>query len=200
MAIITIEPINSSEYKEAANLLSNAFIRTEFSSKVVGGKDDKHRQMLEKGFQNMLEKKPGKKVVAKEEGQIVGVMRMAEWPDCQNSIPTGLEKLVFLVFAREAAKRFFNFRSVWSKHDPKKPHWHIDPIGISPERQGQGIGSKMITYFCDIVDKNNGAAYLETDSESNVRFYERFGFKVIETELIYSITNFFLWRSPKNSF
>lgn len=81
----------------------------------------------------------------------------------------------------------------------KKYHWHVDPLGVSPERQGQGIGSKLLRYFCNLVDKNKDAAYLETDSESNVRLYERFGFKVIETEPIFSITNWFLWRSSKDS-
>lgn len=78
MARITIEPIGSSEYKEAACLLSKAFILTEFSSKAVGGKDEKHRRMLERGFKSMLEKKPGKVFVAKDESQIVGVMRMVK--------------------------------------------------------------------------------------------------------------------------
>jgi ribosomal protein S18 acetylase RimI-like enzyme len=193
----TIERISSNEYGEAAILLSKAFIQTEFSSKAVGGKDEKHRKLLEKGFKDMLEKKPGDVFVAKDGNQVVGVMRMVEWPDCQNSIPRGFGKLMMLIFARSTAKRLFHFRSIWGKHDPKKPHWHIDPIGVLPEKQGQGIGSKLLTHFCNIVDKRNAAAYLETDQDRNVRLYERFDFKVIETEPIFSVTNWFLWRPPR---
>jgi ribosomal protein S18 acetylase RimI-like enzyme len=195
---IIIESLKSDEIKEAAKLLSRAFILTPFSSKVAGGKDEKHRRMLEIGFKTMLEKKPGKKFVAKDNGKIVGVMRMAKWPDCQNSIPRGLEKIPTLLFGRGSALRLFKFRSIWKKHDPKKPHWHIDPIGVLPEMQGKGIGSKLLTYFCEYIDKQNAAAYHETDQEQNVRLYEKFGYRVVETEPIFSVTNWFLWRPPKN--
>ena len=128
-------------------LLSRAFILTPFSSKVAGGKSEKHRRMLETGFKIMLEKKPGRKVVAKDDGKIVGVMRMVKWPDCQNSIPRGLEKIPTLMFGRGSALRLFKFRSIWKKHDPKKPHWHIDPLGVLPEKQGRGIGSQLNPKF-----------------------------------------------------
>ncbi len=195
---IVIESLKPDEIQEAANLLSKAFILTEFSSKVAGGQDEKHRRMLEIGFKTMLDKKPGKKFVAKDNGKIVGVMRMAKWPDCQNSIPRGFEKIPTLLFGRKSALRLFKFRSIWKKHDPKKPHWHIDPIGVLPEMQGKGIGSKLLTFFCNYIDKENVAAYHETDQEQNVRLYEKFGYKIVGTEPIFSVTNWFLWRPPKN--
>ncbi len=199
MKKIKINPIQPNEINKAAEVLSKAFILTPFSSKVAGGQSEKHRRMLEKGFINMLGKKPGNVVVAKDNGQIIGVMRMVEWPDCQNSIPKGFEKIPTLLFGRGAAFRLFKFRSIWGKHDPKKPHWHIDPLGVLPERQGQGIGSQLLTYFCNHIDELNAAAYHETDQEQNVRLYERFGYKVIETEPIFSINNWFLWRPPQKN-
>jgi ribosomal protein S18 acetylase RimI-like enzyme len=198
MEKISIEPIKSDEIDEAAYILSRAFILTKFSSIVAGGQSEKHRKGLEMGFKIMLGKKTGKVVVAKNNGKIVGVMRMVEWPDCQNSIPQGLQKIPTLIFGRGAALRLFKFRSIWKKHDPKKPHWHIDPIGVLPEMQGKGIGSQMLSYFCEQIDKQNAAAYHETDQEQNVRLYEKFGYKVVETEPIFSVTNWFLWRPPKN--
>ena len=95
---INIEPLNKEDVTEAAQVLSKAFILTPFSSKVAGGQSEKHRRMLEKGFEGMIWKKPGKVVVAKNNEQIVGVMRMVKWPDCQNSIPRGLELLPALIF------------------------------------------------------------------------------------------------------
>jgi ribosomal protein S18 acetylase RimI-like enzyme len=197
MGNIKIEPIKKEEYTEAARLMSKAFINTPFSAKVMGGSSEKHRKLLETGFKMMLEKKPGTIVVAKDSGQIVGAMRMVEWPDCQNSTPRGIELLPLFIIAGGVALRLRKSRKLWAKHDPKKPHWHIDPIAVLPERQGHGIGSRLLTYYCDIVDKAHAAAYHETDQEQNVRLYERFGYKVIKTEPNLGITNWFLWREPK---
>jgi len=196
MTNISIEPLKREDISEASWMLSKAFIQTEFSSKVAGGTEEKHRRILETGFRSMLEKKPGYVVTAQDDGKIVGVLRMVEWPDCQNSIPRGLDKILALIFARSAAQRLFRFRSIWSQHDLKRPHWHIDPLGVLPERQGQGIGSQLMTYFIEYVDKQNAEAYFETDQEKNVRFYERFGFQVIDKEPIFSVTNWFLHRPP----
>ena len=55
----------------------------------------------------------------------------------------GLELLPALIFARKTIRRLLKFRSVWGEQDPKKPHWHIDPLGVFPERQGQGVGSGL---------------------------------------------------------
>jgi len=194
---ISIENIKPDEYKEAAILLSEAFIGTPFSAYVAGGTDEKSRRNLETGFRGMIQKKPGHVVVAKDGNQIVGVMRMVEWPQCQNSIPRGLELLPALIFATKTITRLRKFRSIWKAHDPEKPHWHIDPLGVLPERQGQGIGSQLLTYFCEHTDKLGMPAYLETDVDANVRLYNRFGFEVIEEEPIFSFNNWFMWRAPK---
>jgi ribosomal protein S18 acetylase RimI-like enzyme len=194
---ISIENIKPDEYEEAAILLSRAFIRNPFSAYVAGGTDEKARRNLETGFRGMIEKKPGRVVVAKDGNQIIGIMRMVEWPQCQNSIPRGVELLPALIFATKAILRLLKFRSIWGKHDPKKPHWHIDPLGVLPERQGQGVGSLLLTYFCEHIDKLGMPAYLETDVEANVRLYKRFGYEVIEEEPVFSFNNWFMWRTPK---
>ncbi len=79
---------------------------------------------------------------------------------------------------------------------PQLPHWHVDPIGVTPDLQEQGIGSQMMEYYCNHVDKLGMAAYHETDQPQNVKFYERFGFKVVGEESINGVLNWYLWRPP----
>ncbi|UCF07871.1 MAG: GNAT family N-acetyltransferase [Thermoplasmata archaeon] len=196
MSEITIVPLQPDEIDEAADLLSKAFINTPFTGKIMGGNTEKHRKQLKMGFKTTLEKKPGTKIAAKDREKMVGVMHMVKWPDCQNSIPRGLEMLPALIVARGPILRLKKARKVWGIHDFKKPHWHIDPIGVLPERQGQCIGKKLMEYYCKQVDSQNMPAYHETDQPQNVRFYEKFGYKVVETEPIFGITNWFLWREP----
>ncbi|UCE72825.1 MAG: GNAT family N-acetyltransferase [Methanomassiliicoccales archaeon] len=196
MTEIKISPLQPKEVDKAAEVLSKAFVNTPFTGKIVGGHTEKHRRLVQIGFKNMISKKPGEKVVAKDGDEIVGVMRMVKWPDCQNSIPRGLETIPIYIVARKVLGRLQEARKVWGVHDPKKPHWHVDPIGILPERQGQGIGGMLMKYYCERVDSEDMPAYHETDQMQNVRFYEKHGYKVIETEPIFGITNWFLWREP----
>ena len=83
-----------------------------------------------------------------------------------------------------------------SKHHPRQPHWHLGPVAVVPERQGQGIGSRLLEHFCSYVDKTGEMAFLETDKLENARLYERFGFSIAAEALSLGVRNWFMWRSP----
>ena len=104
-------------------------------------------------------------IVAERDGVFVGVLNSNEHPR-EAEDHTGHDES-----RRNGAAR--------EKHDPKRPHWHIGPIGVRPDLQGQSIGSTLLGSFLDEVDAAASAAYLETDVDRNVTLYERFGFKVI---------------------
>jgi ribosomal protein S18 acetylase RimI-like enzyme len=194
MSKIMIEPLRSSEVDEASVLLSRAFSPTPLPRVVFGDPSEELRHIMVAAMKNMIGNMPGKVFLAKENGQIIGVMRIVEWPDCQK--PPSAQ--VFNLIPEEIALRFGKWRSTWAKHDPKKPHWHLDPIGVLPERQGQGIGSLLLEHFCEYVDKLKQAAYLETDQTKNVRFYSRFGFTIVGEIPILNVPNWFMWRPPQS--
>ncbi len=196
---IKIVSLKSDEYDEASELLSRAFVNTPFSAKIVGGNSEKHRKMIKMGMRSMIAKKPGEKFAAKDGEKIVGVMRMVKWPECQNSIPRGLEKVPMLLFAPKVISRLIESRKVWGMHDPKKPHWHVDPIGVLPKYQGNGIGSRLMEHYCKRVDSEGLPAYHETDQTQNVKFYEKFGYKVILKELNLNLPNWYLWREGRSN-
>jgi len=82
----------------------------------------------------------------------------------------------------------------WSKHDLEERHWHLGPVAVDAHLQGKGIGSKLMQAFCAQMDAVGEVAYLETDKESNVRFYERFGFEVVGEEEVLGVPNWFMIR------
>lgn len=96
-------------------------------------------------------------------------------------------------------KRAMAMRGTWAQKDPKEPHWHLDPIGVLPEVQGEGVGSKMMEFYCERIDRDGIAAYHETDRDENVPFYEKFGFRVIGEELILDFNNWYMKREAKKS-
>lgn len=194
MGELKIAAMEPAACRQAADLLSRAFIATPFSSHVAGGTGEKQRRGMQTGFTRLLRHKPGQVVVAREAGRMVGVLRMVAWPQCRQSGISGFEMLPALLLTGRVALRVVKFRAAWKRRDPKRPHWHIDPLGVHPLDQGKGIGSKLLEYFCAHVDGLGVGAYLETESSANVRLYRRFGFEVVGEEPIFGIRNYFMWR------
>ena len=65
------------------------------------------------------------------------------------------------------------------KRDVPPDHWYLFVLGVEPERQGQGVGGKMIQPILERADKDQLPCYLETMKERNVTFYKKHGFEVI---------------------
>jgi ribosomal protein S18 acetylase RimI-like enzyme len=197
MIEVAVQPIQKEEFPQALDVLGKAFAAMPNSIAIFSGKSDIGRRM-KIIFGTMLKHLPGQVVVAKQSNQIVGAMRIVKWPDCQTSPLQGLKMMPEMMKTGGIGtlRRGLKLRGTWAKADPKKPHWHLDPLGVTPELQGQGIGSQMMEYYCKHVDELGMAAYHETDRPQNVRFYERFGFKVVGEESINGVPNWYLWRPP----
>jgi ribosomal protein S18 acetylase RimI-like enzyme len=198
MIKIKIQPIQPIEFPETADVLGRAFATLSSSRAIYEGrsKSDIERR-ISITFDGLIKTMSGQVFVSKQDGRIVGAMRIVEWPDCQMKPLQMLKVLPTLMKAGGLGemRRAMKMRGTWAKKDPKKPHWHLDPIGVAPELQGQGIGGQMMEYYCNHIDKLGMAAYHETDSKlENVRFYERFGFKIIGEEIILGFPCWYLWR------
>lgn len=61
---------------------------------------------------------------------------------------------------------------------PNEPHLYIYVLGVHPERQGQGLGGKLLRHANTIADAARVPCHLETAKPSNVELYERFGYLV----------------------
>jgi len=193
---ISIEPLKGEELREAAKVAARAMAPTPFPMALFQGQQDSERGM-ETLFGITFGRPPGKVLLAKKDDQVIGVMRMVEWPHCQLSLTQALWILpAMLVTLKGGAIRMLRGRSIWEKHHPKKPHYHLDPLAVAPEMQGQGIGSSLLRHFCEHVDQAKQAAYLGTDRPENVRLYERFGFSVIGKATALGVRIYFMWRPP----
>lgn len=69
------------------------------------------------------------------------------------------------------------------EHFPNEPVWYLRLLGVDPAGQGKGIGSTLVRESLQELDRDGLPAYLETGTERNVRFYERFGFQVHKEEV-----------------
>lgn len=197
MGSIGVAQLARTEIGEAASVAASAFAPTPFMIAVCRDAGRAER-LMPATFRVMFGDLPGRVFVAKDDGRVVGVMRMVEWPRCQM---TPLEKMrlfpSILGGGLGVMLRGMSGRNAWAANDPKEAHWHLDPLVVVPDRQGQGIGSQLLKEFCARVDQTGRPAYLETDRPENVKLYQRFGFHVTKEATVIGVHCYFMWRSPR---
>ena len=192
MSNFQISFMEKSDIQESVKILSVAMLNNPIHIAVFQGKGETERIEIEKMFSNLLIELPGIVFLVKEKQNIIGVMRMKSWEgskaaddpkDPKNENDIGWRKSIW--------------HAEWARHEPLSQHWHLGPIGVLPLHQGSGIGSILMERFCKEVDACLAKAYLETDLDKNVRFYEKFGFKVVSESEIFDVKNRYMVRDSR---
>ncbi len=76
--------------------------------------------------------------------------------------------------------RLMAVREDMDKHHPmERPHAYLWFLGVTPQAQGHGVGSRLLKSGTDRLDAAGQPAYLETQTERNIALYVRHGFTVI---------------------
>ena len=189
------------ELDAVSHLIGLAFADNPNTLNVAGSNRSRAQRMTERAVRiAKLNRKFNTVLVAHSEGRLIGALNAAPWPYCQlGAIETIAAAPAIAKAMGFALARQLRITGTWAKHDPKKPHWHIGPLGVLPEAQGRGVGMAMLAAFLEIADQQDLPAYLETDTDRNVAFYRRVGFKVVANEQIMGIDNRFMWRETSAS-
>jgi ribosomal protein S18 acetylase RimI-like enzyme len=69
---------------------------------------------------------------------------------------------------------------IHKKHVPE-PHWYLLIVGVDSDLQGRGAGTALVKEGLARADEANCSCYLETSEERYLAFYERLGFRVLES-------------------
>jgi ribosomal protein S18 acetylase RimI-like enzyme len=85
------------------------------------------------------------------------------------------------------AWRFARIDQEMRRRHPHYRHWYLWFLGVEPKRQGQGLGSMLLSALSERAAKDGVACYLETDKQSSVRLYERHGYAVESEEILKGI-------------
>ncbi|MDF0597679.1 GNAT family N-acetyltransferase [Psychromarinibacter halotolerans] len=71
---------------------------------------------------------------------------------------------------------FAVFEAMGQVH-PHDPHWYLPMIGVTPDRQGEGIGTALLRPVLARCDADGVPAYLEATTARSRDLYARHGFK-----------------------
>lgn len=98
---------------------------------------------------------------------------------------TSLRGISWKLFLVTRVIGLFRLRKVLKRENsvqhkkPQENYIYLWFIGVAPESQGNGLGSKMIKEFLADPWRENRPVYLETSNASNFPFYEKLGFSWI---------------------
>jgi ribosomal protein S18 acetylase RimI-like enzyme len=81
--------------------------------------------------------------------------------------------------AAEKHEELFAVLGQMGEAHPADPHWYLPWLAVVPDRQGGGLGGRLLAHCLAIVDASGLPAFLETPNPRNVGFYERHGFEVV---------------------
>lgn len=192
MGKFQISLMEKKDIQESVKVLSVSMLDNPVHVAVFQGKGEVERMEIEKMFYHLLSELTEIVFVVKENQTIVGVMRMKS---CEGN--KTIEPIADPEDENDLDWRKSVWHAEWALHEPLVQHWQLGPIGVLPSHQGVGIGSKLMKRFCNEIDACLAEAYLETDLDKNVRFYEKFGFKVTSESDVFGVKCSYMIRAPR---
>jgi GNAT superfamily N-acetyltransferase len=181
------------------SVLADAFVTNPLLIAAFGEQRlDQSQRFFKISLEHMFK---GTSFVALVDGAVGGYMHFAASPSCLPP-PDQVEVAVGTLFKSfgEAAPRLGEWFSTWCRLDPKEPHIHLGPIGVSPAFQSQRVGTALMNRYIAHLEREGAAGYLETDRTRNVEFYRKFGFSVRHEQTLLGMPTWYMWRpKQKNS-
>jgi ribosomal protein S18 acetylase RimI-like enzyme len=195
---LNLRELPASELPQAARLVARAMHNNPVDVRAFVIADPARRtRALTRFFTAALrgQHQRGSIIAAYRDDTMLGVCAMTPPGRCQPGMREKLRILPAVLVGNPPGTlvRVLRWVGEWSRHDPIEPHWHLGPVAVSPESQGQGIGSAMMTDFCSRLE-TLAPAYLETDKSENVRLYQRFEFIVVAEADVLGTRNWFMLR------
>ncbi|HLY10666.1 MAG TPA: GNAT family N-acetyltransferase [Planctomycetota bacterium] len=184
----------------AAAVLGNGLRDNPMHVRVFGGDADARERALTRLFEGALHRIAEKGFIegAYVDGRLAGICGRMPPGRCRIGFGETLRFLPSMLSAHPISTvfRIFSWAKAWGNEDPETPHWHLGPVGVLRTHQGQGIGSALLSAFGARMDQARSPAYLETDKDVNVTFYERAGFGVLQRKEALGVPCWFMSRPP----
>lgn len=103
---------------------------------------------------------------------------------CELQAQRAEEKKCFLFnyMGQESLRIYEDVVGIMSKNAAPvidKNSWYLSIVGVLPEFQGKGLGSKLVSGVLEKSDMLEIPTYLETFTPRNITFYERLGYQVV---------------------
>ena len=75
--------------------------------------------------------------------------------------------------------RYLAFAQALHRRSTTGPHGYLPYLGVDPERQGQGLGTRLLRPILRLADEDGLPCYLESSTDRATALYRRHGFEVV---------------------
>lgn len=197
---VSVAPLPPSSLAQAVRLLARAFRDNPLNRAVI--RSGRSAVRVRSNAHGMRAHLPaalgrGRLLGAQREGVLVGVLVAAPPGGYPFPPPSGRARLRCLWGqGLGVASRWAQVYAALDARHPRDEHWYLGTLGVDPEEQGRGAGGALLARWLAQVDREGLPAWLETDGEDNVGFYERRGFAVEERITVLDVPVWLMRRRP----
>lgn len=117
-----------------------------------------------------------------------GLRSAAIW-QAPSPSPTGMLHQLRLLAAlvgltRTGFGRIARMSELMARHHLREPHWYLAVLGTDPSARRSGLASAVLEPVLARCDRERMPAYLESSKATNIPFYNKHGFEVIDELVI----------------
>jgi len=203
----TIYRLNKEDIAKGAQVLYRAFSEDPFWEKVFNGESDVENKRL--AFFEMPLRQGlyyGEAYAPSKDLEGIGVLMPNDKINMTLSmtIRCGALKagrIMGMSMGRKLTRLFKSLEEDHKTNMGKRDYLYLSILGVDSDQQGKGYGGALLRSFIETSSKREMPLYLETETEENVQFYEKFGFKVIK-KMVLPFVEHPLWemvREPDKS-
>ena len=175
---IGVRPVTAQDLTTVARALARAFERDPAWAHVLPDERSRPQSLLAYFGYEISHLPRGHEVWMTEDGSGVAVWaRPGHWRAplrvALRSAPT-----MARVFGRRLMLAARAQRQLERRHPDVEAHWYLHYLGVVPERQGRGLGGRLMQPILERCDRESVPAFLEASTDRNRALYERHGFAV----------------------
>lgn len=170
-------------------ILLKAFKKNKSVNYIAGKEEEKIRYLMEYSFENCIDMG---EVFISEDGNACAMIQFQDkkkfsWKSTYLDI-----QLILKTIGVGNIPKALSRESFIKKHYPKDPFTYLWFVGVNPEKQKNGFGTKILNHVLDYSKTLDRPVYLETSTESNLPWYQKHGLEIYTVSEKFGFPFYFL--------
>jgi ribosomal protein S18 acetylase RimI-like enzyme len=183
---------NRNDKEKVVAILLEAFKKNKSINYIAGKQEAKIRYLIEYSFENCIDMG---EVFISDDGNACAMIQFQDrkkfsWKSTYLDI-----QLILKTIGLRNIPKALSRESFIKKHYPKEHFTYLWFIGVNPEKQKNGFGTKILKHVLDYSKTLERPVYLETSTKSNLPWYQKHGLEIYTVSERFGFPFYFLKTS-----